>query len=140
MLILRACRLFDFSFVGPRALPALQEILHHLAAIPYFTSAVIALLATHLPVYHKHADEEMQKPIDTRLDQWDFWVRISIDCAEWYAGACEVALITPSSCTVERVFSMLGQSFDMHQESCLQDYKEIAIKLRYNAIWRKRGH
>jgi hypothetical protein len=35
-----------------------------------------------------------------------------------------------SSASVERVFSLLNHSFDDHQQSTLQDYKEATVRLK----------
>ena len=46
--------------------------------------------------------------------------------------AAILAIQQPSSAAVERVFSMLNNTFKDQQHNSLQDYLEASIMLRYN--------
>ena len=45
-----------------------------------------------------------------------------------YKVAEEVVLVMVSNASVERVFSLLNHSFDDHQQSAMQDYKEVTVR------------
>ena len=53
----------------------------------------------------------------------------------WWIGAKEVALITPSSFTIERVFSLLSQCMYDNRRSALENYMCGSVLVRYNRIW-----
>jgi hypothetical protein len=53
-----------------------------------------------------------------------------------YIGACEVALITPSSATSERIFAMYDTLFDDRARSALEDRRETSVMLRVNKNFR----
>ena len=74
-------------------------------------------------------------PEATRPELWAFWRAASIQLPNWWIGAKEVALITPSSCTVERVFSLLSQGMDDNQRRALEDYMCGSVLVRYYRIW-----
>ena len=50
----------------------------------------------------------------------------------WSALAADVFLLVPSSCAVERVFSVMRDTFDKQQRSAHEDYLETSIMLQYN--------
>jgi len=41
-----------------------------------------------------------------------------------------ILLIQPSSAASERVFSLLNNTFNEQQQSCLEDYVEVSIMLQ----------
>ena len=62
----------------------------------------------------------------------EFWDSHSLLLPKWYLASNEVALITPSSATCERLFSLLTQGFDKSQRSALEDYKLASTLMRFN--------
>jgi len=79
----------------------------------------------------------MNKVIDDRQNHWTFWLRHCLKLRTWYIFACECALITPSSATVERLFSLLTQGFGSDRESSLNDYAATSVAIRYNNNFKK---
>lgn len=69
---------------------------------------------------------------------WEFWQIHRLQLPNWYRAASEVALLTPSSGNVERVFSLYETMFNDNQGSALEDYKQTAVLLRYNENKRRR--
>jgi hypothetical protein len=134
LLLFRGCRLWSWKFIARTDIVALREELIHARSIPA-TEAFYSELEKELEHYKLQANKEHVKEIG-QLSLWDFWRTHQINLPYFYRGACEVALCMPSSCAVERVFSLLEELFSSSQESSLQDYKEIKVMLRYNIIWR----
>ena len=135
--ILRACRLFNFTFVGKTDILALNDEIEQLNFIPKCIPIVDAL-KTALPDYKARADAQCTLPEADRLSLWDFWRTNSLALPEWWVAAKEAALVTPSSCTVERVFSLLVHGMDDNQRSALEDYMCASVMVRYNRIWTDR--
>lgn len=132
--ILRACRLFNWEWVAATPLKALIDEMVHVTAIPRCYDHEVAL-AAELEAYKARADQKFALPVDDRPSLWDFFTAAAIALPTWWKCAREVALITPSSCTVERVFSLLTQGFSDNQEGALEDYIFASVMVRYNAIW-----
>lgn len=63
---------------------------------------------------------------------WEFWQLHRIQLPNWYRAASEVALLTPSSGNVERVFSLYETMFNDNQGAALEDYKQTAVLLRHH--------
>ena len=76
--------------------------------------------------------------METQPDLWEFFRQQSLKLPTWWLCAKEITLITPSSCTVERVFSMLAHGFDQTQEKSLEDYVLASIMIKYNQIWKEK--
>jgi hypothetical protein len=134
LMILRACRLFNYHFVARTPLPALQQELAKIVAIARCYDHRVDL-ANELADYKAKADEAYQVDEDDRIDRWEFWLMNAIVLPCWFECAKEAALFTPSSCTVERVFSMLVQAFGDGQAGALEDYLCASVTVRYNSIW-----
>ena len=66
------------------------------------------------------------------VDVMSWWAEHSQELPHWSSAAMMVALIQPSSGAVERVFSILTNTFNAQQESSLQDYIEASLMLQYN--------
>ena len=50
-----------------------------------------------------------------------------------WAGLCKlILLVQPSSAAVERVFSLLQNSFSTRQYRSLEEYTAVSVKLQYN--------
>ena len=78
----------------------------------------------------------MAKDENLQIDYSVFWLKYAFKLPTWFKASRDVALITPSSGTIERVFSLLTQGFDQNQVNSLEDYKETSIMIRYNdRIW-----
>ena len=65
----------------------------------------------------------------------NFWAGCSVD--SWASAARRVLLLSPSSASCERVFSVLNGLFSDRKLSCLEDYIETSILLRCNNAWRR---
>ena len=55
------------------------------------------------------------------------------EAPHWSGVAQKVFLLQPSSGAVERVFSLLNNSFSDQQQNTLEDYVEASIMLQYNS-------
>ena len=80
----------------------------------------------------------MKRRRNQKTYDWSFWRRNQHNLPKFFEGAQQIAIIQPSSATVERLFSYLRQAFDCHQESALEDVKETTVLLRYNENMRKK--
>ena len=69
--ILRACRLFNYKFVGITEYLALLEETEQLNWIPKCVP-LLAALRNELKVYKTRADYQLLLPEDDRLSLWDF--------------------------------------------------------------------
>ena len=78
-------------------------------------------LKSELPQYIVKAAETSPE-----VDVMSWWVEHSDELPHWSAAAKMVALIQPSSGAVERVFSILTDTFSTQQDSSLQDYIEAS--------------
>ena len=99
--------------------------LEELKNFPFVNDAMVAALATELPLYIAAADglvcnNEKEK---LTLPQWSALVR-------------KVLLVQPSSASAERVFSLLA-TLSAQQEAALEDYIEASVMVRYNNNQRK---
>jgi len=127
--ILRVCRLFGFKFIASVDLEALEAEIYKVSFI-CIGHRYIDNLQAELSDYKKIADATVQNLPDE--DDVTFWKRHQLVLKYWYIVSREIAIITPSSATVERLFSLLSQGFDKSQDSCLSDYKAASVSLRYN--------
>ena len=84
-------------------------------------------LKSELPQYIAKAAETSPE-----VDVMSWWFEHSDELPHWSAAAKMVALIQPSSGAVERVFSILTDTFSTQQDSSLQDYIEASLMLQYN--------
>ena len=66
------------------------------------------------------------------VDVISWWAEHSDELPHWSSAAKMVALIQPSSGAVERVFSILTNTFGAQQDHSLQDYIEASLMLQYN--------
>jgi hypothetical protein len=138
--LLRGARLFDIKFIAEIPLAALAGIggeVSQVAAIP-ICAVNLAALERELPEYKRLADEDWARPEAERSIGWNFFLAQTIRLPTWSLCARDVALLIPSSGTIERAFSLLTQGFDDQQNAALEDYKCTAVKLKYNSIWREK--
>ena len=61
-----------------------------------------------------------------------WWKSNCSELPNWSLGARIVFSLSPNSCACERVFSLLKNMFGEDQDSCLADYLQAALMLRYN--------
>ena len=61
-----------------------------------------------------------------------WWAAHAADLPAWAELARLVFLASPSSAAVERVFSILRNTFDAGQKLALEDYVETSLMLQYN--------
>jgi hypothetical protein len=66
------------------------------------------------------------------LSDTDFWDAQKLTLPTWWAASDEIALISLSSASAERLFSLLTQGFDSSQYACLSDYKFASVAIRDN--------
>ena len=62
----------------------------------------------------------------------DFWNQCALKLPNFYKASREVALIMPSSANIERVFSILTQSYTDQQNCSLEDGQCATVMMRYN--------
>ena len=77
---------------------------------------------------HHNADDDDE-------DGWVFWRRYF---RRLYKLAEEAALVMCSSAAVERVFSLLNNSFNDSKQNSLNDYKESSVMIRYDENFREK--
>ena len=62
-----------------------------------------------------------------------FWQDVKEKLPKWYALYCIVAIIAPSSASVERVFSILKNVFTKSNTHAYCDVIRLAVMLQYNS-------
>ena len=95
-----------------------------------FPIPLLPVLKTELPTYLALASG-----ICVEVEPIECWKQNNLELPNWSRAFTEVVLIQPSSAAAERVFSLLKNSFNEHQDLALQDYIEASLMLQYN-----RGH
>ena len=76
------------------------------------------------------------RPSDEVADRWTFWIRHKLNLPKLFDIASDIALIVPSSCTVERLLSLFDKRYSSTQEHALEDLKATGTMLAYNRIFR----
>ena len=61
-----------------------------------------------------------------------FWLQYQGSLPTWFQLYCVVAIISPSSACIERLFSFLRRVFGEMQEHAKQDGVELASIMQYN--------
>ena len=69
---------------------------------------------------------------DAGYDLRQFWHDNRLKLPRWYDVAKDIALIQPSSASMERVFSILRACMDERQESSSSDRIAASALLKYN--------
>ena len=150
LMILRACRIFNYKFISNQHEETLivedSGEFRYLNKLPryyklcgehgddYYTEELQKYIA-----YSKIATEKnLGKSREEELEMWTFWIRHKLNMPKLYQLACDVALIVPSSCSVERLFSMLEQRYSTNQEQALEDLKATGTMLAYNTLFREK--
>jgi hypothetical protein len=99
--------------------------------------ARVDALKRELPKYLSRAQYARFEPTlsaeerSAKLAAW--WAEEAKELPAWSSLAADVFLIVPSSCAVERVFSVLRDTFDKQQKSAKEDYLETSIMLQFNS-------
>ena len=71
---------------------------------------------------------------NNRLSYWNFWLTHGpISLPTLFKIACEAAIISPSSASVERLFSTITHIMSSDQGNALEDYVWCAGMLRFNS-------
>jgi hypothetical protein len=143
--VFRLCRIWNYAFVADTPIEALRlELLTYKSSLPYI-SDIYELLLCELEAYKQMAITYKQSVAFDytndfnilKTELWKFWKKYKLVLAQWYKGACEVALIMTSSASCERAFSLYVTMFSDYQQSCLEDRVEGSIMIRYNDNQRK---
>ena len=102
--------------------------LDKLHILPFLNSDIIIdQLKLELPKFLAAA-----KDISPTVDTIVWWKRHANDLPHWSKACKMLLLVQPSSAAVERVFSILLNSFTDTQRSWLEDYIETSIMIQYN--------
>lgn len=135
MSLYRGCRLLQPYFVAVNNLEALEEELVFLEALPHVVRHIAALRAE-LPTYRALAIQANipQASIEngSAVAGWQFWQRFALRLPAWFRAAKEVALVTTSSASVERLFAVYRQLFNEQQEGAYEDRRAASVMLKYN--------
>ena len=125
LLVFKASRYFD-----PLQLIELQPTccdIDELRVLKFLNSKTIDGLKSELPVYMSKAAD-----LSSNICKLTWWKRHAVELPCWSNACKSLLLIQPSSAAAERVFSLLNNSFNDQQNSCLEDYIECSIMLQYN--------
>ena len=84
-------------------------------------------LKLELPTYMAAVED-----VSNRIDILQWWKDNEQTLPHWSAACKQILLVNPSSAAVERVFSLLNNSFKKQQELSMEDYIESSLMLQYN--------
>ena len=151
---LRAFRLLDYRFIAKSTLPSLYRTedddlilgeITQLLGLPDFRTDENELkpYIQELSLYHRLSQTEValyEDAVDTVKAKvstllLSFWAKHVIELPYFSTLAKKVATISPSSATVERLFSLLA-SFNDNQSNALADYCRNRVVIRYNELFR----
>ena len=121
---IKAVRLFSPSKV--KEMQSHSDVVDSLVAFPFLSNS-IPTLKDELPHYIAVSED-----VNPEHDPLEFWKDHQDTLPAWAAAARQVLLVHPSSAALERVFSLLGNSFGERQQSSFQDYIEASLMLQYN--------
>ena len=104
-----------------------------LTLFPFITDEDVAALKEQLPSM-LIALEDIDASVMTDIEILKFWFQQRNRAAikMWHDTFIKIAVVTPNSAAIERVFSVLRRMFNDQQESALADYLQIAVMLVYN--------
>lgn len=120
----RAAQYFDPLKVSELQ-PTVDEVAD-LARLPFLSNADVELMQEQLPQFLAACEGvRAAEPL-----KW--WLDHGNQFPAWASAFKKVLLVQPSSAAVERVFSLLENSFGKNQASALEDYIEGALMLQYN--------
>ena len=78
------------------------------------------------------------KPPEFTAAVLDWWRGNCTQIPNWAVAARIMFAIPPSSAAAERIFSILGNSFDPTRQTALQDLVEGTLMVRFNSIQREK--
>ena len=107
-------------------LPNASTIDQALNTISFLNTQQLDGLKSELPAYLTWAADT-----DQQFDILEWWKRNASDLPNWSATAKKILLIQPSSAALERVFSLLKNSFGPQQKRALKDYVEASLMLQF---------
>ena len=114
----KVASLFKVKQIRPSA-----SALDTLSVFPFLSSQIPSLKEEFL--HYIAASED----IDPSYDPLQFWKQHKQSLPAWSQAARQITLIQPSSAALERIFSLLRNSFGERQNSTLQDYIEASIMI-----------
>ena len=132
----KVARNFRPLFLKGRSLSEVEAELDDLAIFPFIKEDDVVALKVQLPVMlAKLQSITATDMTDDAILQFWFQQRNDPAIKMWHDTFIKIAVVTPTSAAIERVFSVLRRMFNDQQESALADYLQIAVMLVYN----KRG-
>lgn len=103
------------------------ESVDELRLFPFLDKdSTIAALKLELAAYRAAAEGVNE------VDPLIWWQKHTDELPHWSSAVAKVLLVQPSSSAVERVFSLLQQTFSHQQDSSLEDYIEASVMKQYN--------
>jgi hypothetical protein len=147
--ILRACRLFNYNWLGQTTIMSLYHKGPHddvatgeifkLMAFPTLSNDEGNLMPfiDELESYRTLATNENAKEEDQRLSIIDFWRKHALALPTFSTLIPIIGTLMPSSATVERLFSILS-SFQDNQANARGDYVKASCMIRYNENFRSK--
>ncbi|KAK3258528.1 hypothetical protein CYMTET_32430 [Cymbomonas tetramitiformis] len=137
-LVCELAQLFDPSFVDANTVDAAW--VQRLAAITPLARVeqgrnLLVALEGELPQYLTQAkgftcDHSCVATFTEEVLTW--WKTHTKELPSWSFAARIIFSLSPNSCACERVFSLLKNMFGDDQDSCLADYLQGSLMLRYN--------
>ena len=124
----KAARYFSPHFVK-KIKPECAD-LSSLQNLPFITPTRLLELRDEFPKY-----AVLTADLSCDYSSLKFWKDHELSIPKWSDAARNIFLLQPSSAAVERVFSVLNNSFGKKQLGSLEDYIETSVMLQFN----KRG-
>ena len=125
MEIFKAAKLVDFTYMKQHMYT--NDDIMELKVFPFVTNDIVDKLVLEKDNYRVAATN-----VDVEYDLLSFWRDNRIRLPTWHSVAMDLALIQPSSCFIERVFSVLRMCLDSRQEQTLSDRIAASVLLKYN--------
>ena len=122
----------------------LREDLSGLLLINGITDYVIKDMVKQLPRYLAAAQSDPRSNYLPHTHDGEgganalWWDKHGPDVPAWNDAFRACLLLIPSSCSAERVFSMLKATFSSNQERALNDLRELSVMLQFNSHQAKR--
>lgn len=107
--------------------PNASAINQALNTIPILNTQQLDGLKSELSAYLARAADT-----DQQFDILERWKHNASDLPNYWSAAAKILLIQPSSTALERVFSLLKNSFSPQQDHSLKDYVEASLMLQFN--------
>ena len=142
--VLRGCRILNYFWVASVSIVAFEQELIQLKHLPNlnYDEETNPIPRDEIDRYHydavhqKEKDDDAENPSSEQLIT--FWLKHQLSLPKLFSAYLEAAVITPSSGTSERVFSILDACFSDQQDSALEDIKEATVIMRYNRSFRSK--